>query len=216
MARVLEWVATPSSRGSSQPRDRTEVSSVAGRFFTVWATREAQVRAVVYHNFFSILLWNYVRFQKSCKSSTKEPHVSFTPIRHLLIQCDLHLCNLISRHTSSVFDNAEILVRVLPLLGFVAHSQRLILIPTSDLNYSRKKTRSQPKRVKCEPIRNSGFDRQARSVRPHPLSPPLRLLSPPLARPQRLLGRKGRGSESRAAETRKCGFTCCCGGLGGF
>ena len=41
-ARILEWVAFPFSRGSSQPRDRTQVSSVAGRFFTSWATREAQ------------------------------------------------------------------------------------------------------------------------------------------------------------------------------
>jgi len=33
-ARMLEWVAMPSSRGSSQPRDRTLVSCIAGRFFT--------------------------------------------------------------------------------------------------------------------------------------------------------------------------------------
>ena len=33
-ARILEWVAIPSSRGSSQPRDRTKVSRIAGRFFT--------------------------------------------------------------------------------------------------------------------------------------------------------------------------------------
>ena len=32
--RILEWVAMPSYRGSSQPRDRTQVSCVAGRFFT--------------------------------------------------------------------------------------------------------------------------------------------------------------------------------------
>ena len=38
--RILEWVATPFSRGSSPPRDRTQVSHVAGRFFTIWATRE--------------------------------------------------------------------------------------------------------------------------------------------------------------------------------
>ena len=31
----------PSSRGSSQPRNRTQVSHIAGRFFTVWAPREA-------------------------------------------------------------------------------------------------------------------------------------------------------------------------------
>ena len=39
--RTLEWVATSFSRGSSQPRDQTQVSHLAGRLFTVWATREA-------------------------------------------------------------------------------------------------------------------------------------------------------------------------------
>ena len=37
---ILEWVAFPFSRGSSQPRDRTQVSHLAGSFFTSWATRE--------------------------------------------------------------------------------------------------------------------------------------------------------------------------------
>ena len=40
--RILEWVAYPFSSGSSQPRSRTGVSYIAGRFFTSWATREAQ------------------------------------------------------------------------------------------------------------------------------------------------------------------------------
>ena len=39
-ARILEWVAIPFSRASSQPRDWTRVSCIAGRFFTVWTTRE--------------------------------------------------------------------------------------------------------------------------------------------------------------------------------
>jgi len=34
-ARILEWVAMPSSRGSSQPRDQTQVSHIAGRFFII-------------------------------------------------------------------------------------------------------------------------------------------------------------------------------------
>ena len=41
-ARILEWVAFPFSRGSSQPRDQTQVSRIAGRFSTSWAAREAQ------------------------------------------------------------------------------------------------------------------------------------------------------------------------------
>ena len=40
-ARILEWVVFPSSRESSQPRDRTQVSHIASGFFTVWASREA-------------------------------------------------------------------------------------------------------------------------------------------------------------------------------
>ena len=39
--RRLEWVAYPFSSRSFQPRDRTRVSWIAGRFFTSWATREA-------------------------------------------------------------------------------------------------------------------------------------------------------------------------------
>ena len=47
-ARILEWVAVPFSRGSSQPRESshprawTQIFHIAGRFFTSWATREAQ------------------------------------------------------------------------------------------------------------------------------------------------------------------------------
>ena len=40
-ARVLEWVAISFFRGSSQPRNWTQVSCIAGRCLTVWATREA-------------------------------------------------------------------------------------------------------------------------------------------------------------------------------
>ena len=41
--KILEWVAVPFSRGSSQPRDRTQVFLIAGTFFTSLATKEAQI-----------------------------------------------------------------------------------------------------------------------------------------------------------------------------
>ena len=41
-AEILEWVAVSFSRGSSQPRDQTQVSCIAGRFFTNWTTVETQ------------------------------------------------------------------------------------------------------------------------------------------------------------------------------
>ena len=47
--RILEWVAILFSRGSSQPRDRTGGSFIAGRFLTIWATREAQLFISMIH-----------------------------------------------------------------------------------------------------------------------------------------------------------------------
>ena len=41
MARILEWVALPFSRRSSWPRVLTQISCIAVRFFTIWATGEA-------------------------------------------------------------------------------------------------------------------------------------------------------------------------------
>ena len=40
--RILEWTAYPFSRASSRPRDWTGFSSIAGRFITLWTTRESQ------------------------------------------------------------------------------------------------------------------------------------------------------------------------------
>ena len=40
-ARIPEWISIPFSRWSSWPRDQTQVSHIAGRFFTIWVTREA-------------------------------------------------------------------------------------------------------------------------------------------------------------------------------
>ena len=50
-AGIVNWVAIPFSRGSSQPRDQTPVSCITGRFFTVGATREAPVKFLS-ENFF--------------------------------------------------------------------------------------------------------------------------------------------------------------------
>ena len=48
--RILKWVAISNSRGSFQPRDQTQVSHIAGRFFTSWATREvpAYLRLLIF------------------------------------------------------------------------------------------------------------------------------------------------------------------------
>ena len=47
-ARILEWVAFPFCRGSSQPRDQTQISHIAVVFFTSWATREEQLNSTIH------------------------------------------------------------------------------------------------------------------------------------------------------------------------
>ena len=52
-ARILEWLAFPFSRGSSQPRDWTQASHIAGGFFTNWATRSPRILEWVAYPFSS-------------------------------------------------------------------------------------------------------------------------------------------------------------------
>ena len=65
-ARVLEWVAISFSRGSSPPRDRTQVFHIASRCFTLWATREATYTLffifssiMVYHGWGDLGEWHW-------------------------------------------------------------------------------------------------------------------------------------------------------------
>ena len=53
-ARILERAAIPFSRGSSQPKDQTQVYCIAGRFFTIWVTRETQSPPIFHHFLSSI------------------------------------------------------------------------------------------------------------------------------------------------------------------
>ena len=57
-ARIVEWVIIPLSRGFSQPRDQSQVSHIAGRFFTVGATRETQ-NCIKMTPFSSTLIFHY-------------------------------------------------------------------------------------------------------------------------------------------------------------
>ena len=60
--RILEWVAFPFSRGSSQPRDQTQVSHIDGRFFTSWATREAQTNNMDFNYFTNFFFQSFKYF----------------------------------------------------------------------------------------------------------------------------------------------------------
>ena len=100
-ARILEWVAIPFSRESSRPKVQTWDSRTAGRFFTIWATREALLESniVIFssvsegnsYSFFSFLffksrtnhelLCQVLRAYTSCGASS--PRVSLQPFFRL-------------------------------------------------------------------------------------------------------------------------------------
>ena len=58
-ARILEWAVIPFSRGSSWPRDRTQVSGTAGGFFIVWATGKPSHLGNTYPNKNELLLHSH-------------------------------------------------------------------------------------------------------------------------------------------------------------
>ena len=63
-ARILEWVVIPFFRGSSWSRDRTWVSCIVGRFFSVWATREAtSIKVRNISQLCRVTGWNLIRGQ---------------------------------------------------------------------------------------------------------------------------------------------------------
>ena len=80
-ARILQWwVAISFSRGSSRPRDRTQVSRIAGRRFTIWVTREASINKVALNN--RHLFFSSSGCYKSESSISKDvPPVEFQRIR---------------------------------------------------------------------------------------------------------------------------------------
>ena len=63
-ATILQWIAIPFSRISSQPRDQTQISHIGGRFLTIWATRKA---------------WKWLIIKTSLQE-VKELRSSYTPI----------------------------------------------------------------------------------------------------------------------------------------
>ena len=72
-ARILEWVAIPFSRGSSLPRDWTQVSCFAGRIFTIWATHLSMTMSI------SVFLL-YNRLFMLSSSYGKKKKKKYTPV----------------------------------------------------------------------------------------------------------------------------------------
>ena len=71
-ARILEWVVMTSSRGSSQPRDRTQVSHIAGGFFYFLGHQESPLDQIytINQNYVKICPWTTLDLDLSAIFST--------------------------------------------------------------------------------------------------------------------------------------------------
>ena len=89
-ARILEWVAISFFRGSSQPRDRTQVSCIVGRRFTLWATREVTLTKILlklqYNNVCSFLVHSlsHVQLFPTSWTAAHQASLSITNSQSLL------------------------------------------------------------------------------------------------------------------------------------
>ena len=154
-ARILKWIAMPSSSGSSQPRDRTQVFYIAGRFFTIWATREAHFStrclcilviikvsvqqfqylwAWIFISLFCILIIYWVS-NSMCRMSVKMEENSFLVKRVCVCVC-VHVCMCVCEE-GSFRQSINNLHRVWDLhccsclQGFQAPCTELLLLPAS-------------------------------------------------------------------------------------
>ena len=93
-ARILEWVAIPFSRRSSWPRVRTQVSHIAGKFFTSWATVKALFK------FLSSVILRYFNIFYSPFLS-KISRQCFTPIVPITGWA-IKMCSIMSLHVLSL------------------------------------------------------------------------------------------------------------------
>ena len=103
-ARILEWVAFPFSRGSSQHRDRTQVFRILGGFFISWATRD--VRGQGYLHLWQVrLLGHLINFH--LKQKLGPTSRSFSIFSTALLSPCLSFSHLLLPPPSVTFPSAQ-------------------------------------------------------------------------------------------------------------
>ena len=80
-ARILEWVTMSFSRGSSWPRDWTQVTRIAGRLFTVWATWEAHILHIMIYITYRV----FILFQRITKCIITYAYIWNNPTKQITI-----------------------------------------------------------------------------------------------------------------------------------
>ena len=114
--RMLEWIAMPFSKGSSLPRDRTQVSHIAGGFFTVWAQGSPYMYIICVHRQDqrrSFSAWGFGLKQESTRCVTSYKYFPKNRMEEvslfiLLVATSSSYCQRESWGLSSVFNQTVI------------------------------------------------------------------------------------------------------------
>ena len=123
-AKILEWIAMPSSKGSSQPRDLIQVSCIAGGLLTVWGTREAQE------------YWSGNPFSLQRNFSTQELNWVLLHCRQILYQLsrgEVHESESVSYSVLCSSHRKELVIAqtTQPLLSFFCLAEMAFTLPSS-------------------------------------------------------------------------------------
>ena len=127
-AGILQWIAIPFCKGSSQPRDWTWVSCIAGKFFTPWAIREALKSKYAHLLKINHIQWNFYK-----TSSILKVYTSY----HLFIkEEDLKLTSVwwvsfLLKNLCGCSDEGWLLLKTNKYLLFTMHILSVVLIYTS-------------------------------------------------------------------------------------
>ena len=123
-ARILEFVAMPSSRVSSQPRDPTQVSCIAGGFFTVWATLS------------SVQSFSHVRLFVTPWTSARQASLSITSSRsppYLSANISNHSLVLIWATWPLISTTAFLFSRLPYIFGFLVYQCACLIFPIANI-----------------------------------------------------------------------------------
>ena len=120
-ARILEWSAFPFSRGSSWPRDWTQVSGIAGRFFIIWATREAPYEVIIpfKYSFTYSYNWNI-----SPAGLLTMPSGSHCHTEEFEVQTFLYIHSFTQHFSSSIFPSLAWALKIHSWVGLGAGGRK--------------------------------------------------------------------------------------------
>ena len=143
-ARIPEWVAIPFSRRSSQPRDLSRVSRIAGRFFTLWATNGHNLTLWAFLHLmvpsslsFSFLIWLHGTTKPPKKQRVAYPQITnlVSPVSEDLFWGSFEIWHNCILHQTQISLSQDWLKKLLPVWPPVHFLILLLVTAYSNISF---------------------------------------------------------------------------------